>query len=281
MLWLFAGVAWGLSAPVVPHRERWAERYKALVAYEASHGHCWPSDAKLSRWIRAQREKYRNGKLSAERVELLESLGVSWSDRFWARNMRRLEAYKKVHGDCCVPPRYVGPDGARLGLWVSRTRRRELSPGKVAELDALGFEWSAKRWEKYFALLCRFREERGDFSIGQDEVFEGERLGVWVIRQRQGKGVTPERRAKLDEIGFPWNAREARWNDKFDALRSFVAANGHARVPRRHVTQDGVNLGTWATNQRFLRRRGRLSQDRVHKLDQLDFVWEPSSSEGK
>jgi helicase associated protein len=65
-------------------------------------------------------------------------------------------------------------------------------------------------------------------------------LGKWCHAQRGIKAtLSPERIARLDALGFPWDAREARWENMFAELVAFKEANGHCDVPA------GRPLGVW------------------------------------
>ena len=56
-------------------------------------------------------------------------------------------------------------------------------------------------------------------------------------------------------------------------LRSYVAREGHASVPRRYVTDDGFTLGSWVVQRRHDRKVGRLSTARIAELSTLGMVW--------
>lgn len=63
--------------------ERWKEKFGALKEYKNKHGDCnvptnW-TDRKLVNWVETQRTKYRNRKLSEERIKLLEGIGFKWT----------------------------------------------------------------------------------------------------------------------------------------------------------------------------------------------------------
>ncbi len=68
------GFGWG------PHAARWEERFSELVRFKGEHGHCdvpraWSKNPVLGNWVGTQRSNYRRGKLSPDRVELLEEIG--------------------------------------------------------------------------------------------------------------------------------------------------------------------------------------------------------------
>jgi hypothetical protein len=57
---------------------------------------------------------------------------------------------------------------------------------------------------------------------------------------------------------------------RIQELRAFRQANGHCKVPQRYTVN---NLGRWVNNQRASRKRKKLSQERIDKLDSLGFDW--------
>jgi hypothetical protein len=53
------------------------------VAFKENQGHCgvpdrWSENPELGRWVANQRQTFRKGKLSEERVARLEALGFEW-----------------------------------------------------------------------------------------------------------------------------------------------------------------------------------------------------------
>jgi hypothetical protein len=93
-----------------------------------------------------------------ERRAELVALGFVWDDLERRREDVRaaLLVYKEVHGDLEVPKAFVVPSeapwpeeawGMKLGYRVNHIRHREdyakHHPERCAELDALGFRWSA------------------------------------------------------------------------------------------------------------------------------------------
>ena len=56
-------------------------------------------------------------------------------------------------------------------------------------------------------------------------------------------------------------------------LRTYIAREGHANVPRKHVTDDGFKLGVWVNSRRSDRTVGRLLPARIAELDALGLVW--------
>jgi hypothetical protein len=150
-----------------------------------------------------------------------------------------------------------------------------MSPEGRQRLDALGFVWDpfAAQWEEGFGYLERYRQERGDCLVPRSyfDPASGYRLGVWVGKQRSTRdAMSPERRLRLDALGFVWDPFAAQWEEGFHFLEIFRQREGHCRVPQSHREQ-GYRLGSWVSNQR--QDKDIMPPERRQRLDALGFVW--------
>jgi hypothetical protein len=105
---------------------------------------------------------------------------------------------------------------------------------------------------------------------------DGFALGSWVSDRRRDRRrglLTGERIAVLDAVGFVWDPWAEDFARGLAALKEFVVAHGHARVPQKHRTEDGFALGSWVSSRRRDGTQGRLTADRIAALDALGFVW--------
>ncbi len=70
------------------------------------------------------------------------------------------------------------------------------------------------------------------------------------------------------------------WDFYYDAAASYYREYGNLKVQRRHVTQDGLQLGVWIQNQRSLYQSGndRLSRGQIERLNQIGMFWEEHAS---
>ena len=155
--------------------------------------------------------------MSPERRQRLDALGFVWDvlAAWWEEGFHSLEIFRQREGHCRVPNRYRDPvSGYQLGAWVSNQRGDQdaMSPDRRQRLDALGFVWDphAASWEEGFRSLEIFRQREGHCRVPQPhrDPASGYRLGGWVSKQREGKEtMLPERRARLEALGFVWNVR--------------------------------------------------------------------------
>jgi superfamily II DNA or RNA helicase len=214
------------------------------------------------------------------RTHLVEQTTETWL--FW---FGLLETYTNAHGHCRVPQRHKTEDGWRLGLWVSNQRAREgiLSVEQKARLDALGFVWNPRdeAWEEGFKHLQAFVKDNGHCKLFRDYTSpHGYPTGQWVSVQRiNKKTLSNERKTRLDALGFVWNVLDSQWEDGFEHLQAFIKDNGNSNVPLKYNSSDGFNLGFWVSNQRALREKEKLSDERKARLDALGFVWDALASQ--
>lgn len=155
----------------------------------------------------------------------LDALGFSWSapasiedptcdlpaGESWASLCDRFAAYRAEHGDGQVPKKYQ--KDPVLGGWVAAVRRgREaLGAARVAQLDALGFEWVSTR-QCGSAFMQSFRQLRDFYDAHEHTDVAGvlggaSDLAHWCDAQRRAhaRGLLLEKRvAYLDGICFDW-----------------------------------------------------------------------------
>ena len=267
-----------------PQRESrvpWEERFDELQAYHAEHGHTRVSereDQQLAKWVRDQRRKHRLGKLRPERREKLESLGFDFSPQSvpWEERFDELEAYHSKHGHTRVSNR----EDLKLAKWVWQQRyahkRGKLRPECREKLESLGFGFSPQResrvpWEERFDELEAYHAEHGHTRVSERE---DQKLAQWVLGQRKkhrlGK-LRPERREKLESLGFDFSPQLMPWEERFDELETYHAEHGHIQVSEREY----LKLAKWVRKQREQHRLGKLRPERREKLESLGFDFSP------
>jgi DNA-binding TFAR19-related protein (PDSD5 family) len=217
-----------------------------------------------------------------ERRARLDALGFVWDPlaAAWEEGFRSLARYRQDQGNGLVPQSYRDPaSGFRLGGWVRNQREAEetMLPERRQRLDALGFVWGpfADQWEEGFGYLSRYRQEKGNclVPVTYCDPASGYRLGSWVTNQRTAKDtLLPERRARLDALGFVWDVLTAQWDEGFRFLEIFRQRKGHCRVPYSY-RDSGYWLGSWMSIQR--KAKDTMSPERRQRLEALDFVWDP------
>ena len=199
----------------------------------------------------------------------------------WEFAYGRLQRYVSQRGDARVPDSWTDDDGYRLGQWVQvqRSNRDRMDPNRIERLEGMsGWVWRGRDpwWEEGFEHLSAYTALNGNARVLKSWVErDGYGLGSWVANQRSRRNrLSPDRVARLETLpGWVWDAREAKWEEGFEHLTSYVGRNKQARVPSTWVDDDDYPLGTWVSFQRVSRTR--LSPDRVARLETLPgWVWD-------
>ncbi|MCX6981027.1 MAG: Helicase associated domain protein [Verrucomicrobia bacterium] len=202
----------------------------------------------------------------------VEMLGENWDERFG-----QLEAFREKQGHCNVPDRF--PENPSLGKWVrwQRFNRSELAPERIARLEQIGFDWDPfdSAWAEKYSELEQYKAVHGNCNVPQ--LFPANRsLAAWVAGQRQARNadrLKPERLKQLEAIGFVWDPRTALWDAMFASLAEYIQKFGDCNVPV--IYPKNPQLLKWLSVQRTFRKQQRLSKDRISRLNEIGFTWDP------
>ena len=269
-----------------PYESTWEEMFDALNEYEKLHGHCnVPTSYVLNGrtlgiWVSTQRSNYQNGKLSEYRIKRLEDIGFVWDpyESTWEEMFGALNEYKKIHGHCNVPRIWL--ENKQLSVWVKLQRnyyqKGNLSIDRINRLEEIGFVWEQLelKWEEMFNALNEYKKIHGNCNVPKD-YREYKKLGTWVGRQRtnyQNSKLSEDRIERLEEIGFEWEQLELKWEEMFNALNEYKKIHGNCNVPKDY--REYKKLGTWVHVQRSNYQNGKLSEDRIKRLEDIGFTWE-------
>ena len=129
------------------------------------------------------------------------------------------------------------------------------------------------QWDTMYEALKAFRETHGHCRV-PTRAGPYQRLGRWVAAQRYKRKVgelDAQQIEALDALDFVWSASNRAWQRMYRALQAFVDEHGHANVPERYPASQ--KLANWVHSQRHSYRKGRLSSERVHQLEELGFCW--------
>ncbi len=272
-------------------QDRYDRGLDELKAYAAANGHARAPQGyrtvtgfNLGDWCARLRKQRRSGKLSASHVAALDEVGFVWDPfkQSFERGLSELRTYVEMHGNARVPRRNVPSTRFNLAAWCNHQRVAKragrLSPEQVATLEALGFVWEPwdETFEQGLTELKTYVVKHGNARVKSRYVSpSGFQLGAWCGRRRReltlGR-LDASRAEALDELGFVW---EGHFDELFERglkeLKSYVEANGDARVPTDYRASTGYNLGAWCARRRIDSEAGRLSDERKAALEALGF----------
>lgn len=254
---------------------------------------------KLGSWLHNQRSLYKRGKLSLDRILLLEDLGIKWSDvkrsvldRKWLIMYKETLKYYNENGNLFIPNDYIvtinGIDYL-LKKWIIN-QKNYLNSGKLSEdkkelfiklinLSDITCVYDLK-FMKYYTLCKEYYIEHGDLHVpfNYEVIVNGKviKLGWWINSQRMSyKGkrakLSDEKIKMLEQLGMIWEVsgiREKEWIRKYELLKAYYDTNGDLFVPHNY-TVEGANLDSWLLHQKSLYRNGKLSNERISKLREI------------
>ena len=250
----------------------WQNRYQELKQYVEQNGDALvpQSHPILGSWIGSQRNSRKAGKLSDDRIKLLDAIGFLWDphEEKWQKQYRELKKYIKDNGNHLVPS-----DNPIIGRWVVKQRsmysQGKLSQNRIKLLNEIGFIWDLDEhaWQLKYKELKLYIEKNGDALVRRSHPT----LGRWTLHQRNLynlKKLPDKHFLLLEEIGFIWNPRDHEWRANFRLYNQYIKETGNTWIATSHPT-----LGNWVHVQRRSKSNGTLSQEYIQLLNEVGFVW--------
>lgn len=279
----------------------WEKYYNACVKYRKENSDLSPAASyvtddgvALGKWIAQLRTFKRSGIrtsfLTAERIELLDELGMVWEvhDFMFEKYYYACVQYKQQYGDLAVPSTYTDKDGIRLGAWIDRMRRyrRENDPiltdAEIERLDSLGMLWESRYerlWNAKYEELVRYKKQNGNVDVPVGYVTKsGVKLGAWLSHQLEngGRKLSVERREMLSELGVMFGKDP--WEERFQLVKAYYDEHGSLKIPADYKV-NGIWLNKWLNEQKQIilgKRNGKsLTSEQIKKLDSLGFKVRP------
>lgn len=274
--------------------QRWEQKFLRLKGFHDTFGHCrvpqrWAKDKPLALWVTVQRRRHAEGKLLEDRHRMLSEVGFTWDiktqyDAQWERYFQQLLSFRQRHGHCRVPGRHE-----KLVSWIERQRlaraKSLLSDAREDRLNKIGFIWGfdkikRENWEERYRQLREYKRKHGHSFVPVN--CKGNKpLGIWVATQRglEAKGkLGAAKKKKLSELGFVWYGETRRqlesvydslWETSFGKLKAYRQKHGACQVS---LKIDPV-LQRWTRWQRILFYQGKLSAERIDRLNEIRFPW--------
>ena len=264
---------------------------------------------KLRVWLQSQIAKFRRQKLSTEQINMFSSIGFTFQlnqitklkpekiikekkdlEAIWNNHYLSLLDYKIKNCDCNVPR---NSSNTSLAYWVSEQRtkynRNQLSDDKITKLNLFGFNWGKIKgesekelWLKTYHKLKVFYELYGHSSPTIE--YGDKQLLQWIMQQRhrEKKGILKqEYHALLAALKFTWNPNQSGghgkpkdeiWLRNYQKLVGYKIFFGTTNVSQ--TNKEYKALGKWVNDQRHHFKKGKMSEFRIKKLDEIEFVWD-------
>ena len=276
--------------------ENWNEMYKLANQYYAENGNLLVpnryiiNNIKLGRWISTQRGNYKNNKLTNERINLLEKIGMVWNlmEEQWNECYNYAEEYYKENGNLLIPRQYKTKNSIQLGRWICTQRglykQKKLSKEKIELLEKVGIDWNPidTQWNKCYDLAVKYYNENGNLSIPTEYMINDINLGRWICKQRSNykTGIlTKNKFDLLEKIKMIWEPFDAQWKEFYVLAEKYYKEKGNLLISAEYTTNEGINLGSWIHCQRRNYREKKISKERINLLEEIGMVWKPLDEE--
>ncbi|MBR3629355.1 MAG: Helicase associated domain protein [Oscillospiraceae bacterium] len=280
--------ALGLNLTV---EDPWELRFQLAKAYSEAHSgslnvpHDYVVDGIwLNKWLSEQRlmgEGKRKKQLTPDQRQKLESIGMVFGQshlrQAWEAHYLALRDYVERTGSTDIPGDLR--DGrANLKSWllrqISYSREGKLSEEYAEKLKAIGFELDeSSPFQIGFAHAKAYAGQHGDLHVKAGYVCEdGYGLASWIaaMRQKKRKGkLTAEQIRRLEAIGMVWNVMDDAWEEMLDAAKAFYVSGKPLVIPVHYRAPNGRDLYEWYLRQRRLYIAGKLSAERIQKLQSI------------
>ena len=272
------------------HHETWMKNYNLAKMYYEYHGNLEipqrfttlngykfdENGIKLGKWIINQKTKYKSNKLSKEKIELLNSIGMRFEGNLneikWMKNFNLAKAYYEHHGNLEIPIKFktkngyeFDENGIALGNWINNQRKaykgKRISEKCMKLLENIGMTSEnivEKKWLKMYNLAKIYYEHHGNLEIVQtfktkngyefDE--NGLSLGNWIFAQRysyksnDGKLLLNDSVELLNQIGMRWdnlNAMDS-WMENYNLAKTYYEHYGNLNMPYNFKTKNGYEF---------------------------------------
>ncbi len=137
-------------------------------------------------------------------------------------------------------------------------------------------------WDKKYIELCAFKEKCGDVNVPYNVTYM--ELATWIRRNRylyNKKTLSPHKERLLRDLGIEFYEPSPLkdWDDRYKELVEYYNKYKTTLIPTKRG--DNISLGKWCSNQRQFFKRGKLAQNQIDLLTQLNFDFTPEESAWK
>lgn len=250
-----------------------------LFDYNNSNSEC----ERLSKFCCRCRNLRRNGELSDDRIELLDSIGFIWNPMEYRIDIgiQHMKEFYDAYGHYNIKTAYISPDGYKLGLfarnYIKSYRDGTLESYKIDKFTAIGYVFNNEKrvhstildiCKKLKILLINYYNTYGTFDTRINPIFNEENINDMCnrIRCRYKEGKVPqELYQELLNIGFIDNVLEYDWMNNYILLKECIKNKGNIS------NYQGKNLKLWLRNQRKSLKSGYMSHEKYKMLKTLGF----------
>jgi len=298
------------------NRETWEEKYNILKSYfELNKTSRVPSTdplyKKLRHFIHNNNSKYKEGKLDAEKIKLLNDINFDFlgnsenelKEIEWNKNY---QALKKIYAETGNLIMEKSPESDILKKWCKKQRRQKtkqiLSSEKITLLNEINFPWvgwvsanknskkskisNDEKWNNNYEKLKNYFEINNSCLLPIEKEYNP--LRSWVVTQRKKykKGKLPETQIQLlNSINFPWDVKKGATPKKPKVIKisneeewnkmyqQLLDFYSNENTFKIPAKDEYSALRSWCMTQRNRNNNGKLLEHRFIKLNDIKFPW--------
>lgn len=263
----------------------------------------------LTEWLNDQKIEFKRGKLSKEKIERLDKIGMNFKignysllfDR-WYKYYILCKQFKDENGNIMVPYNYKVEMSenktAFLWQWLKSQKKKYLL-GKLSYiqfklLDDIGMDWTSDYYDeaedsfdRNFELASKYYDKYGNLLFDKPfDAFDkyGNKIDLkkWICklrRQEKIKKLSEERINKLNNSIPGWNEsiRKNTWYTYFSALEDYKEEYCDLFIPEgyKFIDEDEneYDLYGWFEVQKNILPFSKKRKEKYKMLDKLGVSW--------
>lgn len=273
-----------------PYKTLFEIDFLELLKFRETYGHVdVPTMGNyLGRRVNKYRLYYRKGTLNQEKIDRLNSIGfqfilkeiISWDDKFI-----ELKDYYKTYKTKQVNSAI----NLSLYSWERRQRfenqKNKLNNDQIEKLNSINFEWEIKiirnkkdNWEDRFEIFKMYWINSCSLPVPKSHP-KSEYLNNFIkdigydFRKNR---LNDNRINKLKEIDFDFSllnlseTKEVQWDVFYNKLKEIKEIQGNLNISQ---TNENKEFNAWIRNQRRIKRNGKLTEEKISLLNEINFSW--------
>ncbi|WTO32898.1 Helicase associated domain protein [Streptomyces achromogenes] len=243
-----------------------------------------PTGYRLGTFITTTRDARTAGRLEADWIAELDTLGMIWDkhDAAWRARLAAATDYHRAHGHLAVPA--TTPVGAWLAEQRHLATKGELDTARADALTALDPHWrlphGADWHRKYHLLRAHLATGTDPATLTRDTQIAGVKIGSWLHRQlTTWPNLTPGQQQLMAALNLTPDsnpltpARRARrtFEQTVQLLELFLHREGRVPAARETIRVDGdtVKIGAWLAKARTKHRARKLPEEHARLVAAL------------
>ena len=263
------------------------EKYGDSPKYDGKRG----IEGNLAKWINSRRNEKKNGKLTFERIQRIETVFKEWwswnhQDDAFEDNIEKVNAFFNEHGE---PPKKKGKRVKEIFLasWITKCRfyKRNgiLTHKRIKLIETVFKEWWS--WDPILDFFEGKIEEVDAFykKHGEPPKHNGIRenepsLWCWLNRRRldKRKGIlTPEKIHRIESVfkeWWKWDLFADAFEDKIEEIYAFYKEHGEPPKKKGKRGNETI-LAVWIMTRRSDKKKGILTPEKIQRIETVFKDW--------